>query len=537
MPVSKQSIELAVCNIVDWGDTDVLPFPLENHWFHDEKDHVVSLLQKLDKKFDLWLSDYPVKFERCLSSVGHTGYRGVTQIDPIWNAYLLALVIEVGPKIEAARIPVDDNQIFSYRFSPDPDSYSLFDTQVGWRQFQEHALKMSREHRFTLVTDVSDFYPRVYHHRLENALNHATNKNEGICKRIKAILNKLSIGDVSYGLPVGGSAARLLAEIVLNRTDQLLKTKEIQFCRFVDDYYLFADSEDDARKQLVYLSDILLRHEGLSLNRGKTRFMTQEEFSRTSVVAETSAMENETHAKAQEFFRLKLKYDPYSPTAEADYNKLRKELKSFDIVGMLAREFRKSRIDVALTKQLVKSLKYLDQKTQSAAVESLISNLDVLYPIFPTVSIVLRTLIPELSSNTATSVFDRIRALLHKQSHILQVPANLAFALRLLADDPSDETSSALSRIYNETENLLIRRDVILCMARRGVEYWLSDVVRSAMAADLWLRRALISGSFILGDEGRHWRKRIKRELHVVDIEFMKWVETKSENDSWKVPI
>lgn len=133
MVVSKQSIILAVRNVARWGDTDVLPFPVENHWFHDDEHGVVDLLEALDKDFDKWLTDYPVTFERCLSSVGHVGYRGVTQIDPIWNAYLLALVIEVGPRIEAARLPTANAQVFSYRFSPDTSTYSLFN--VGWRDF------------------------------------------------------------------------------------------------------------------------------------------------------------------------------------------------------------------------------------------------------------------------------------------------------------------------------------------------------------------------------------------------------------------
>ena len=84
-------------------------------------------------------------------------------------------------------------------------------------------------------------------------------------------------------------------------------------------------------------------------------------------------MEDEDHTQTQEFFKLRLKYDPYSPTADEDYNHLRDELEKFDIVGMLAREFRKSRIDEALTKQLVKSLRYLDERTQQVALE--ISNI------------------------------------------------------------------------------------------------------------------------------------------------------------------
>ena len=140
MYVSQESIELAIRNVVGWGDTDVLPFPIENHWFHDAEEDVVRLLLKLDKEFEQWLSDYPVKFERCLSGVGHVGYRGVTQIDPIWNAYLLSLVIEVAPAIEEARISASDKKVFSYRFLPDTESHSLFNRDIGWVQFQKGLL-------------------------------------------------------------------------------------------------------------------------------------------------------------------------------------------------------------------------------------------------------------------------------------------------------------------------------------------------------------------------------------------------------------
>ena len=537
MSASKRSVELAVRNVARWGDTDILPFPIENHWFHDAEGEVVRLILQLDQNFNQWLSDYPVKFERCLSGVGYVGYRGVTQIDPIWNAYLLALVIEVAPAIEKARIATGEERIFSYRFFPDQTSNSLFDRKIGWGAFQQSALDTSRQFSYVLSCDISDFYPRVYHHRVENALTHAAKMREETCRRIKVILSNLSIGGVSYGLPIGGSAARLLAEIVLNRTDRLLTTKRVPFCRFVDDYYIFANSLEEARKHLVYLSDILLRHEGLSLNRGKTHIMTREEFSRVSIAADSTAGESETQTQAHKFFKIRLKYDPYSPTAEDDYAKLRDELKNFDIVGMLAREFKKTRIDEALTKQLVKSLKFLDKRTQSAAVESLVSNLDILHPVFPTVSVILKSLLPSFAEDTAASVFAQIRAQIREQSHTFQVPTNLAFAIRLLADDPSEEASDLFAKIYSDTDNLLIRRDVILCMARRDVEYWLGDVIRSAVTTDLWLRRALIVGSFKLGDEGKHWRTRTQKTLHQVDKAFLKWAKKNDKNNSWKVPI
>ena len=99
------------------------------------------------------------------------------------------------------------------------------------------------------------------------------------------------------------------------------------------------------------------------------------------------------------------------------------------------------------------------------------------------------------------------------------------------------KTDTALAQVYGKTDSTLVRRDTILCMARRGVEYWLGDQIRNAGTTDLWLRRALLAGSFMLGDEGAHWRKRVKNELHRVDQEFMAWLEEKHTAGSWKVPL
>jgi len=64
MAVTEQSIRFAVKNIARYGDTDVFPFPLENHWFHDAEDDVVELLTNLDKDFDKWVATYPVQLSR-----------------------------------------------------------------------------------------------------------------------------------------------------------------------------------------------------------------------------------------------------------------------------------------------------------------------------------------------------------------------------------------------------------------------------------------------------------------------------------------
>ena len=209
MAVSESSLTIAVRNVAHRGDTDVFPYPLENHWFHDSEAKVVTLLQELDGNFDAWLSNYPVTFQTSLTSVGYNGFRAATQVDPVWNVYLLALVIDIAGDIEAARIPANRNIVYSYRFDPSGERHTLFDSDLGWASFHKEALARAESFEVVVSTDISDYYPRIYHHRLENALSQATQNSETV-RRVMEILKRLS-GGTSYGLPVGGNAARLLA--------------------------------------------------------------------------------------------------------------------------------------------------------------------------------------------------------------------------------------------------------------------------------------------------------------------------------------
>lgn len=537
MTASEKSLRFAVRNVATHGDTDVFPFPLENHWFHDHEQEVLDILLELDKNFDNWTASYPIHYVRNLSAVGYSGFRGATQIDPLWNAYLLALVYEIGQDIESARIPAERNIVFSYRYQPSEERYTLFDSDFGWTAFQRAALTQAAAHEAVLSTDISDFYARVYHHRLENALRQATRNHDAV-KRIMTVLSKLAPGGVSYGLPVGGHAARLLAELLLNRVDRLLLTQGVRFCRFVDDYYLFANSREEAQSALVFMSEVLLTNEGLTLSRAKTRFMSCGEFQRLSPVAESDVAESQDEAESRRFLRIRLVYDPYSATADNDYEELSEQLSEFDIIGMLARELRKSRVDERLMRQLIKSLRFLPHGVRDAAILSLARNFNVLYPVFPTVVIVLRTLLPEVSPSVKDEVLRQVRELVRTRSYIVEVPANLAFALRLLAQDLSEETTVLLADLYHRPRtDMMLKRDILLAMARRRADYWLSDILKRFEILSPWEKRALIIASYLLGDEGKHWRDRVRPTLSPVDQAFMRWVGSKNSGRIWELPL
>lgn len=130
--VSEASLQFAIKNIASHGDTDIFPFPIENHLFHDKPTEVCRVLQEVDKDFAGTMTRVPVLTAKELSAVGYSGFRLGAQLDPLWNAYLLALVIEIGQEIENRRVP--SSIVFSYRYKPDPTLGTLFDKTVGWPQ-------------------------------------------------------------------------------------------------------------------------------------------------------------------------------------------------------------------------------------------------------------------------------------------------------------------------------------------------------------------------------------------------------------------
>lgn len=538
----RENFRAAIRNISRHGDTDVLPFPIENHVFYDMEEETLDLLEDIHANFNRYYPKDRVDTDTSLIAVGYTGFRLATQIDPIWNAYLLGLVISIGAEIEKKRLPVEDHAVFSYRFRYNRDEETLFDRNVGWREFQQISIERARHSEFIVISDISDFYPRIYHHRLQNALGDVSGDKE-TNRRIMLLLKKITKHNVSYGLPVGGPAARILAELLLNRVDHLLRLKGIEFCRFADDYHVFAGSRAAAYSSLVFLSEILYDNEGLSLQKSKTRLMSSQEFQDVSEFGVARDTPDKDEAQARSFLSLKLRFDPYSPTAKEDYEVLREQVKKFDIERLLSREMEKSRVHPALTRRLLTALPFQDSRILSESIRLLIDNLEPtgegvarLYPVIPNVMILIKNVLNRIDGEVRQYAYDTLRKLVNTDSLVMKLPANLCYALRVLADDPTRETDTLLDSLSAST-SITIRRDIILIMGRRRMHFWISNLKGSFTILATWEKRSLIVASFILGDEGEHWRRNIKQAMSATDELLGEWAEKRFQDTEWRIPV
>ncbi|MBQ4070661.1 MAG: RNA-directed DNA polymerase [Alphaproteobacteria bacterium] len=523
----KENIEIAIHNITKFGDTDIFPFPIENKIIFDKKEDVVALVENFDARDikEVLASTPPINVHSVINS-GYTGFRWGTQIDPIWNIYYLYLVLCLAESIEAKRPDKTKDIVFSYRYLPNSEGF-LFDSNYGWGTFYKASKEKAKKHKYVLICDISNFYQRISHHKLENVLKYLGD-NGDVVTRIMAFLSNFS-NSYSYGLPIGGNASRILAELLLNSVDSLLLQNEFDFTRFVDDYHIFIDSKEEAYGKLIYLSKILISDYGLSLQKSKTRVMTSEEF-----LESMEGLPND----AKRMMDISIKFDPYSPTAEEDYEELKTNLQTVDILGLLNTELKKSLIHQSLVSRIVKAIKLLDTKSKIGAVASIIDNLETLYPVIPVIFITIKKLFEEFPNDFKERIVQVLIALYQKNSYILQTDNNLAYMIRILSEVNSEDTLRVLNSIYYNCKSPLVRKDVILTMAKFNNYSWISNQIKEFCSMDSWCRRAMIIASFSLGDEGKHWRQHNKQQFSEFENIVSDWVSTKKqENIHWSISL
>jgi len=537
----RSAAKLAVNNIIKFGDTDIFPFPFENHIFFDLGEEITNLIVEYDNNFDQYLNSYPPTNVSSLIPVSSTGFRWGTQLDPIWNAHFLASVLSISEKIEASRLPKDS--VYSYRVKKNKKSYEIFDSDLGWVQFMKASIELSEVYEFVTSCDVSEFYPRINHHRLENALKHVAGDTP-YPYRIMSFLSNFSNTN-SYGLPIGGPAARILSELTINQIDKLLLSSGVKFVRFADDFHLFTKSREEAYRALVFLSEKLYVNQGLTLQKSKTRIMSSAEFRATNPVRDLKSQgeiqqEGEEAASRHSRNRLlqfSLRFDPYSPNAEEDYERLKSEIAKFDVIGLLKSELAKSRVHIALSKKLVSAIKFLEGKTRSDAILSLLENSDLLYPIYSSVLLMTHSVYDDLHDDTKGKIIERLCSMIKSESHVFKIDSHLSFAIRVLSLKYTPEVEQLFNDIYQRTDSISVKRDIILSMARWELWYWLSDQKNNFRNMTGPQRRAFIAASYGLADEGKHWRDHLKSEFSPFEEIVRKWSADKASINGWRLPL
>ena len=456
----------------------------------------------------------------CLSPKSALSFRIATQLDPLdWLIYS-ALVYEIGADLESYRLPQEEGIVFSWRFEPQPDG-TMFSRETGYSQFQErtHELASITNEQYVVVTDIADFFPNLYHHRVENALRSATPTNLNHTKAIKQLLSGWREKQ-SFGLPVSPNASRLIAEAAIHDVDQALLGERLIYVRYVDDFRIFCKTRKDAYIALATLAEVLWKSHGLTLARQKTEILPVELFKqryfRTGRETELKRL-SESFADIVEALELEnwyedIEYDDLDDEQKASVNALNLE-------GLLTEQIDREHIDIQLTQFILRRLSQL-QDTDVA--DRILASIDNLYPAFTDVIAYLDNLKHltkshrrELGKGVLNLMDDSVVS--HLEYHRLHL-------LNLFATNAAWGNAQKITEFFSRFPDYSTRRKLILALGKSGQNHWFRRHKTDWQQFSPWERRAFIHGASSLeSDERKYWYGSIKGRLDPLEEAIVCW--------------
>ena len=230
--INADSLDFALRHITTYYDTDFFPraeeFLAIGHSWDEVKNHI------LESDLDHILSAPPL-VEPWPKT--RSGFRIVHRPEPLDSIVFAALAKTIASDVEAAR--ASPEVACSYRISESDRSF--FADGSGFNVYRERCENLSTDFPFVLSADISDFYNKIYLHRLQNAIQSATDDPPGISKRIEYFLTALNTR-ASQGIPVGPAASIIMAEATLIDADQFIYGRGFEHVRYVDDFRIFGNS-------------------------------------------------------------------------------------------------------------------------------------------------------------------------------------------------------------------------------------------------------------------------------------------------------
>ncbi|MGF1626761.1 MAG: RNA-directed DNA polymerase [Alphaproteobacteria bacterium] len=453
---------------------------------------------------------------------GSTGFRITTKLHPFWNVYFNGLGVAIAEKHE----PIRNENAHSYRFVFDGEG--LFDRERSWRAYREATLKdraLQEPGAMVVQTDVSSFYEHIYHHRLQNCIADLFPKSPTIATQIDRLLSKFASGR-SFGLPVGGQCARVLAELLMTSIDQMLTDAGVIWHRYVDDFTLLTKSQEDAYRALSVLSHSLADY-GLSLNRTKTTILSAKHYSDYV----STQLEGEGNDESRVLREIDLHFDPYSDSKVGDYRDLKKTVQKLDIQLLIKMELNKGHPDTFLVAQIGRTLRFQSPLIAIQLCETLLDPKN-LHAFRASWSTIMRGIAAVRSEADHEEIFDLLDRLLddvpEHSAHLLLPEASCLHYLKTIRFCKTRKRAQYLLYLFEHTSTESIKRACIDCWRQ-----WL-DRPNFIRLRNRWstlgpqAQRMVWLAAAEFGDDGKYSRLQVRKSLPNV---WKLGIEQKNKSD------
>jgi hypothetical protein len=267
--VTEASLDFAQRHIVDYYETDFFPKSVDFQalWHNWKEVRPTIVQQQLEG-----INEAPPSVLPWPKTRG--AYRIVHQPEPLDCLVYTAHAFLASEAIEASRVEEDAGIACSYRISLDYSGF--FESGSGFDRYRHRCEALAERHQFVLQTDIADFYNHIYLHRVQNAVSASTG-NEAFSRSVEKHLSLMN-AKASQGVPVGPAASIIFSEAAISDCDFLIRGKDLEHVRYVDDFRIFSNSKNELEELLQDLSLYLYDNHRLSLSSAKTHIGLSSDF-------------------------------------------------------------------------------------------------------------------------------------------------------------------------------------------------------------------------------------------------------------------
>ena len=513
--LSASAFDWALEHAEQFGDTVFLPPAFEYEAIRYQWDKVRDWLTKQDM-----VNWGPRSSRRLLSPKSRYSFRVITQLDPLEYLAFTALLHDVGPQLEKVRIPVSDQTVLSWRFALGPKG-QMYDPQHEWLEFTQRCKQLGSEAEanWVVVADIADFFPRVYIHPVEQTLARATGASPQAYCLLRHLRNWNAF--VSYGLPVGVSGSRIIAEATISDIDRGLTALRRRYCRYADDIRIFCANEIEARDALEQLARTLFENHGHTLQPSKTDILSIKEYlNRFDVSAERLEAESLTvqfhnliqQAGLKDDYHASFDYDDLPPTVQ-------KSLDEMNLVELFREQTTAERSEPVIMKIL---LHRLGQLNIDDVVDDVLDNLGSLAHVMDAVVRYFLAL-RDLPQTRRHDIGKRVIAALDKPSTGSYERFCLLSLFTKGTEHDQEHHFEALLARYPDPAT---KRELILAMGRAGHGHWFQTNRRDLGNFDPWTRRAFLAGfSCVTPDAREPFYRSLRGGADILESAVIQWAQ------------
>lgn len=484
MKLLKEDLLFIIDLIKDKWDTNLLPVPFEYEYLNNDN---------LPIDLNNWRKESDLKY---LVPKSTYGFRNASLLDPIdlilYTTFIYTLIKDKWKEI-------NKDYIYSDKINIDINNRKFLESDYIW--FIDKSLKEWEKQWYVLVTDISDFFSRLYLHDLERGFFSLFWKiPESI---LSWFLKSRNVNETIWVLPVWPLVSWIISSVALKDVDDFLIHKWVSFIRYVDDYRFFVKNENEAYEILYMFSDYLNKRFNLTLQLSKTHIYSFSEYklfcNKNYDNIKISEIYSILKSIWDENFLKKLEnassYEEIDKIYEEDISK-QEEDKILEIIKEeLENEIKSKEINIKRIKKILNTgYRYNILWLHNILYEK--ETFLKLYILLPNILKYTNIIKWKIISSDLVNIKDfLLNILISNDYHLNKIPyykiCILDFIVNI-SDILSKNDIKLIVDMFEKENDILVRRLIILILWNLKLEFWFREKKKNYRNFSNWEQRAFI---------------------------------------------